>query len=71
MSNRLFMLRKIRKYLTFDASVLVYKQTILPIVDYAGFLLLQATSSPGFNGISMGNQICKSMVLPYGNVRRS
>ena len=39
-SNRFFMLRKIRKYLTFDAAVLVYKQTILPIIDYAGFLLV-------------------------------
>ena len=34
------MLRKIRKYLTFDAAVTVYKQTILPIIDYAGFLLI-------------------------------
>ena len=39
-SNKIFMLRKIRKYLTFDAAVSVYKQTILPIIDYAGFLLI-------------------------------
>ena len=39
-SNKIFHLRKLRKYMTFDASVLVYKQTILPIIDYAGFLLL-------------------------------
>ena len=39
-SNKLFMLRKIRKFLTFDASVTVYKQTILPMVDYAGFMLI-------------------------------
>ena len=39
-SNKLFMLRKIRKFLTFDASVTVYKQTILPIIDYAGFMLI-------------------------------
>ena len=38
-SNRLFMLTNIRKYLTFDAAVLVYKQTILPVVDYAGFFV--------------------------------
>ena len=39
-SDKIFMLRKIRKFLTFEASVLVYKQTILPIIDYAGFLLM-------------------------------
>ena len=39
-SIRIFNLRKIRKYLTFDAAVAVYKQTILPIIDYAGFLLI-------------------------------
>ena len=33
------MLRKIRKFLTFDASVLVYKQMILPIIDYSGFMI--------------------------------
>ena len=39
-SNKLFSLRKLRKYLTHDAAILVYKQTILPIFDYAGFLLI-------------------------------
>ena len=39
-SNRIFMFRKIRKFLTFASAVLVYKQTILPIIDYAGFLLV-------------------------------
>ena len=38
--NKVFMLRKIRKYLMFDATVCVYKQTILPLIDYSGFLLL-------------------------------
>ena len=39
-SNKIFMLRKIRKYMTFDAAVTVYKQTILHIMVYAGFLLM-------------------------------
>ena len=39
-SNKMFALRKLRKYLTCDAAVLVYKQTIMPIFDYAGFLLI-------------------------------
>ena len=44
-SNKVFMLRKIRRYLNFEASISVYKQTILPIIDYSGFLLLTCTSS--------------------------
>ena len=36
----MFYLRKIRKYLNEKAAVSIYKQSILPIVDYAGFLLL-------------------------------
>ena len=38
-SNKMFVLRKISKYLTFEACVLVYKQTILPIMDYPGFMI--------------------------------
>ena len=40
LNNKVYMLKKIRKYLTFDAAVIVYKQTILPIIDYSRFLLL-------------------------------
>ena len=40
LSNKIFTFRKIRRFLTFDAAVAVYKQTILPIIDYAGFILL-------------------------------
>ena len=35
---KLFHLRKIRKYLNEFAALQVYKQTILPIIDYSGFL---------------------------------
>ena len=31
---------KIRKYLNVEAAVIVYKQILLPNIDYAGFLLL-------------------------------
>ena len=34
----LFKLRKLRKYITVECSLLIYKQTILPLLDYAGFL---------------------------------
>ena len=33
-------LRKIRKYLNYTAAVQIYKQLILPILDYSGFLLI-------------------------------
>ena len=44
LNNKVYMLRKIRKYLILDAAVVVYKQTILPIIDYSGFLLLSCSS---------------------------
>ena len=44
-SNKVFMLQKIHKYLTYEAAVIVYKQTILPIIDDAGFLLLACNNS--------------------------
>ena len=42
-TNKIFMLRKLRKYLTFESAVTVYKQTILPIIDYAIFLMIACT----------------------------
>ena len=38
--DKVFMLRKLRKYLTYKISLQIYNQTILPILDYAGSLLL-------------------------------
>ena len=38
-TNHLFRLRKIRKFINQDCAVLIYKQTILPLLDYSGFLL--------------------------------
>ena len=38
-NNHLFRLRKLRKYITQYSTVLIYKQTILPLLDYSGFLL--------------------------------
>ena len=37
------MLRKIGKFLTYKALILIYKQVILPIMDYAGFLMIAYT----------------------------
>ena len=46
-TNRLFSLRKIRKYINEKAAVSIglYKQTILPIIDYSGFFLLSCCAS--------------------------
>ena len=37
-NKKLFTLRKIRPYITQRIAVLIYKQFILPIMDYADFL---------------------------------
>ena len=37
-NSRIFGLRKTRKYISFDTSVQIYKQTILPYFDYGGFI---------------------------------
>ena len=43
-NNRMFQLRKIRKYINKQAAIMIYKQTILPIFDYAGFLLISVNA---------------------------
>ena len=35
--DMIYMLHKLGKYLTYKASLQIYKQVILPILDYAGF----------------------------------
>ena len=44
-NNKMFVLHKIRKYLTEEAATMVYNQTILLIFDYGGFLLISLNSS--------------------------
>ena len=43
--NKLFTLRKLRYYITEKSAVSIYKQTILPIFDYAGFMLISCNKS--------------------------
>ena len=43
--RKLFHLRKIRKYLNECAALQVYKQTILPLLDYCGFLAMSGNQS--------------------------
>ena len=39
-NSKIYNLRKIRKYLSFEIAVQIYKQTILPYFDYGGFLII-------------------------------
>ena len=42
-NNKIYRLRKLRRYISFATSTLIYKQTILPILDYGGFLCFSMT----------------------------
>ena len=43
--NRLYNFRKLRPYITEKSAVAIYKQTILPVFDYAGFMLISCNKS--------------------------
>ena len=65
-NNKIFALRKIRKYLSCESAILVYKQTILPIFDYAGFLLTSLKNSDKYDLQVMQNdalRYCKGIQL--------
>ena len=38
--DKVYMIRKLRKHLTYHAALQIYKQLVLPIFDYSGFLLI-------------------------------
>ena len=43
MENKIFVLSKIRKYGDDSTAILIYKQAVLPLVEYAGFILGSCT----------------------------
>ena len=43
--NKLFTLRKLRRYITEKCAITIYKQTILPVFDYVNFLLVSCNKS--------------------------
>ena len=47
--DKVFMLRKLRKYLTYKAALQIYKQTIMPILDYSGLLLVSCTTGQKYD----------------------
>ena len=47
--NRLFNLRRLRYYITETSALAIYKQTILPVFDYAGFMLISCNKSDRYD----------------------
>ena len=43
MEHTIFVLTKIRKYIDKKTAVLIYKQAVLPLVEYAGFVLVSCS----------------------------
>ena len=39
-NNKIFLLRKLRRYIDTKSALLIYKQTILPFFDYSGFMCI-------------------------------
>ena len=44
-STKIYNLVKIRKYIDVNCALAIYKQTILPLLDYSGFMLISANLS--------------------------
>ena len=57
--NKVFMLRKLRKYLTYHAALQIYKQTIMPILDYCGILLLACNKSQKYELQVLQNDVLR------------
>ena len=43
MENKIFVMTKIRKYVDNRTALLIYKQAVLPLFEYAGFVLISCT----------------------------
>ena len=43
--DKVFVIRKRRRYITYHAALQIYKQLVLPIFYYAGFLLISCTKN--------------------------
>ena len=63
---KLFQLRKIRKYLNEFASILVYKQTILPLLDYCGFLAMSGNKNC-YTSLQVLQNDCLRVCVGYPN----
>ena len=43
--NQMFNFRKLRRYITERSAIAIYKQTILPVFDHAGFMLISCNKT--------------------------
>ena len=58
-NNKIFLLRKIRKYIDYNTAISIYKQTILPMFDYSGFLLMSLTKGQQSELQTMQNHVLR------------
>ena len=59
--NKIFVLSKIRKYVDNRTSLLIYKQTVLPLVEYVGFVLISCTAGQMYElQVLQNNALCLS-----------
>ena len=68
-TNRLFNLRKIRKYITDKAAVSIYRQTIVPIIDYSGFVNITCCKSDQYDLQKIQNDILRVCYRSHLNDR--
>ena len=47
--DKVYMLRKLCKYWTYKSALQIYKQTILPIFNYPGFILLACSKDKNYD----------------------
>ena len=48
-SHKIYSLAKIRNLINMNCAFTIYKQTILPLLDYSGFMLISANASDKYN----------------------
>ena len=64
--SKIFILSKIRKYVNNNTALLIYKQAVLPLVEYAGFVLYSCTIGQKKELQTLQNnalRMCKSYYL--------
>ena len=67
-SHKIYQFGKIRKYITQETHILVYKQTILPLIEYVSFILL-FNRSCGIDKLQRLQNRCLHVCLDIHNPR--
>ena len=66
MENKIFIMFKIRRYINSNTATLIYKQAVLPLVEYAGFILASCTQAQRYDLQVLQNnalRLCKGYRL--------